>query len=264
MTTPTDQTIYRTRPFTEFWVVSIEHLRRVWHADRGRLLLRTPGPVPFGLAYVLLVETNPFPNLSLFYRTMLFEYPSVLSRFSFLPLPMYHCWWTSCPRGYLSGSNFIWMTRKGNLKVAGTSPTIKRSQTGMSPDTGMSAEVGVPHVVLRDITNSSHIVSDDNTLWYKNADRFIQIKPCQVKVVDIFKDHTFDPTDSQVSKCGTKNFKTCNILITDNSFSSNFTKRAFSTHSFENLAYSLCSQPRGNSWRLGSISHTGTSMMFCP
>ena len=128
------------------------------------------------------------------------------------------------------------MTRKVNLKVAGTSPTIKRSQTGMSPDTGMSAEVGVPHVVLRDITNSSHIVSDDNTLWYKNADRFIQIKPCQVKVVDILKDHTFDPTDCQVSKCGTKNCKTCNILITDNSFSSNFTKRSFSTHSFENLS----------------------------
>ena len=26
---------------------------------------------------------------------------------SALPLPMYHCWWTSCPRGYLSGSNFM-------------------------------------------------------------------------------------------------------------------------------------------------------------
>ena len=58
-------------------------LRRVWHADGGCLLLRTPGPVSLGLAYVLLVETNPFPNLSLFYRTMLFEYPSVLSRFCF-------------------------------------------------------------------------------------------------------------------------------------------------------------------------------------
>ena len=77
----TDQNLYRTRPFTEFWVVSIEHLRRVWHADRGRLLLWTPGPVPLGLAYGILVETNPFPNLSLFYRTMLFEYPLVLSRF---------------------------------------------------------------------------------------------------------------------------------------------------------------------------------------
>ena len=49
MTTPTDQTLYRTRPFTEFGVVFIEHLRRVWHADRGRLLPRTPGPVPFGI-----------------------------------------------------------------------------------------------------------------------------------------------------------------------------------------------------------------------
>ena len=87
---PTDQTLYRTRPFNEFWVVSIEHLRRVWHADRGRLLLRTPGPVPLGLAYVLLVETNPFPNLSLFYRTMLFEYPSVLSRFCSLSGALLH------------------------------------------------------------------------------------------------------------------------------------------------------------------------------
>ena len=83
MTTPTDQSLYRTRPFTEFCEVSIEHLRRVWHADRGRLLLRTPGPVPLGFAYVLLVEKNPFPNLSLFFWTMLFKYPSVLPRFCF-------------------------------------------------------------------------------------------------------------------------------------------------------------------------------------
>ena len=47
-------------------MVSIEHLRRVWHADRGSLLLRTPGQVPLGLAYVLLVETNPFSELVIF------------------------------------------------------------------------------------------------------------------------------------------------------------------------------------------------------
>ena len=50
---PTNQTLYRTRPFTEFWVVSIEHLRRVWHADRGRLLLRIRGPVPLGITWSL-------------------------------------------------------------------------------------------------------------------------------------------------------------------------------------------------------------------
>ena len=93
---PTDQTLYRTRPFTEFWVVSIEHLRRVWHADRGRLLLRTPGPVPLGLAYVLLVETNPFPKLSLFFRTLLFEYPWVLSRFYFFFSPPAHLCAVTC------------------------------------------------------------------------------------------------------------------------------------------------------------------------
>ena len=47
-------------------LVFIEHLQLVLHADRGRLFLRTPGPVPFGLAYVLLVETNPFYELVIF------------------------------------------------------------------------------------------------------------------------------------------------------------------------------------------------------
>ena len=50
---------------------------------QGALTAPVPGPFPLGLACVLLVETNPFPNLSLFFRTMLFEYPSVLSRFCF-------------------------------------------------------------------------------------------------------------------------------------------------------------------------------------
>ena len=58
MTTPYWSHLYRTRPLTEIWVVSIEHLRRVLHADRGRLLLRTPGPALLGLACVLLVETS--------------------------------------------------------------------------------------------------------------------------------------------------------------------------------------------------------------
>ena len=86
MTTPYWSDFVPNSTFYRILSGSIEHLRRVWHADRGRLLLWTPGPVPLGLAYVLLVETNPFPNLSLFYRTMLFEYPSVLSRFCFWDL----------------------------------------------------------------------------------------------------------------------------------------------------------------------------------
>ena len=120
--------------------------------------------------------------------------------------------------------------------MADTSPTIKRCRTAMPPDTGVSDMAGVPRLVLRDVTKLSYVVSDDNTLWYRNADRFIQIKPCKVKVIDVLKDHKFDPNDCKVFKCGSKNCKTCNILITDNSFSSNLTKPSFSTHSFENLS----------------------------
>ena len=39
---------YQAFPFTELREVSIEHLRRLKFAGRGRSLLRTPGPVPFG------------------------------------------------------------------------------------------------------------------------------------------------------------------------------------------------------------------------
>ena len=53
---------YRTRPFTEFWEVSIEHLRLMWHSDRGRSSGQVV-PSQLGLASVLLVETNSFPEL---------------------------------------------------------------------------------------------------------------------------------------------------------------------------------------------------------
>ena len=92
------------------------------------------------------------------------------------------------------------MPKNVDTIVDGMSPTIKRSQTGMSPDTGMSAATGVPHIVLRDITKLSYVVSDDNTLWYRNADRFVRIKPCELKVVDVLKDHKFVPNNCTISK----------------------------------------------------------------
>ena len=79
----------------------------------------------------------------------------------------------------------------------------------MSPDTGMPATAGAPHIVLRDITKLRYVNSDDSTLWYRNADRFIQIKPCVVKVLDVLSDHKFVPND--FSKCETKNCKTRTI-----------------------------------------------------
>ena len=45
--------------FTELWVVSMEHMQRVWLAIRERLPFRTPGSVPYlGLANAPIVETK--------------------------------------------------------------------------------------------------------------------------------------------------------------------------------------------------------------
>ena len=44
----------------------MEHLQRVWHADRGAYSLGHLVSSLFGLAYVLLVDTNPFPELVFF------------------------------------------------------------------------------------------------------------------------------------------------------------------------------------------------------
>ena len=65
---------------TELRVVSIEHLQRLWHANRERLPFRTPGSVPFlGYAYAPHVATS-FWNLPCRLHTFNLDYPSVLSR----------------------------------------------------------------------------------------------------------------------------------------------------------------------------------------
>ena len=57
---------YRVWPFTLLCEVSIEHLQLIQYANRGRLLLRTPGPVPLsGLACVLMLRPIS-PELVLF------------------------------------------------------------------------------------------------------------------------------------------------------------------------------------------------------
>ena len=39
-------TLIPSMTLTELWVVSMEHLQRLWHASRGRLPFQTPGSVP--------------------------------------------------------------------------------------------------------------------------------------------------------------------------------------------------------------------------
>ena len=62
---------YRIKPFLlnrtfHKILVSLEHLQRVWHADRGRVLLRTPGPVPLWDLQVFYCWDPISPKLVLF------------------------------------------------------------------------------------------------------------------------------------------------------------------------------------------------------
>ena len=64
--------------FTELWQVFIEQLGRVWHTySSGHLL-----PSHSGLAYILLIETNFFPNLSFIFSDH--ALPTSIGTFSIL------------------------------------------------------------------------------------------------------------------------------------------------------------------------------------
>ena len=63
-----------------FLEVSIEHLQRVRLANRGRLLLRTPGPIPFGTCTCSNVGTR-YSWTCHVYGPFEFDHPSVLLLF---------------------------------------------------------------------------------------------------------------------------------------------------------------------------------------
>ena len=68
--------------FTEIREVSMEHLRRMWHASREHLPFWTPGSVPPLWDLLVLQLLRPdFSNLPCLYSTFHLEYPLVLSRF---------------------------------------------------------------------------------------------------------------------------------------------------------------------------------------
>ena len=69
--------------FPELWVVSMEHLQRVWHASRERLSFWTPGCIPLFGTCLCSNCWDQIPRIChVFYSTFHLEYPLVLSRFS--------------------------------------------------------------------------------------------------------------------------------------------------------------------------------------
>ena len=112
---------YRTRPYYRFWPyyqilgeVSIEYLKRVQQANRGRLLLQTPGPVPFGTSFVLILRTFSsecviFPDFE-FQREKKKSSDSVSLYFYFL-----HLWF---PLKWRQESMTLWPWLTFMLKIA--------------------------------------------------------------------------------------------------------------------------------------------------
>ena len=80
----------------------------------------------------------------------------------------------------------------------------------------------------------SYVQSSDSQFWFKTNTSYTKLKECKVSITNILDDSFSDPMSS-VSKCSVRNCKTCDILITDTSFTSNLTGQSFYTKTWENL-----------------------------
>ena len=112
------------------------------------------------------------------------------------------------------------------MKLARTSPSIKRSETDVTMDMVSSDTAGVPSspdvTNISNMTHSDHRPSDNSNITH--------IQPCSVLLKDIL---VFDDTvqHCRISNCETKGCTTCEILITDVEFTSNLTKKSYFTRS---------------------------------
>ena len=119
--------------------------------------------------------------------------------------------------------------------LADTSPRLTRCHSiGPIRGTGSDRMVGAPRIILRENTNVTYVQSNNCELWYRNYDSNIQIKDSHISLQDIF-DESHTDLMASISTCSAQNCKTCDILITHNSFNSNLTGRSFCTKTFENL-----------------------------
>ena len=115
---------------------------------------------------------------------------------------------------------------------------MNKREASIVADTGTSAIPKIKSgsaltVKLTDIMTKSYVQSDNSSLWYKNCDQFLHIPPCKVQLRDLFN-HKDGPYCS-ISRCGIKNCKTCNILITEPQFKSCLTNNNYHTHGYEHL-----------------------------
>ena len=104
---------------TLFREVSIGHLQLVWLANKGRLPFRTPGPVPFGTCFVLMLRPF-FPEFVM--STDLFEFRTSLGTPILLFTHALYEWrgeppifrvYHHPPKGNYTVISLFWKKRKG-------------------------------------------------------------------------------------------------------------------------------------------------------
>ena len=124
-------------------------------------------------------------------------------------------------------------TTKTEIIPAGASPGITRHHPdGVTMDTEPSCNSGV-HPRIRQPTGS-YVQSNDQRFQYQNADLLAQVRPCSIQLDDILNFTNFEQ-HCVIKKCKQKNCKTCNILITEPSFTSNLTGKSYNTRSHDEL-----------------------------
>ena len=111
-----------------YWIllVSIEHLQRVWHADRDAYSFGHLVPSYLGLAYVLHVETNSFPELFVIFPD--YAIRSSLGTFSILLISILIITklWIICWKQKTAWPIFLWTCTLHSVQGLITSKGAKR------------------------------------------------------------------------------------------------------------------------------------------
>jgi hypothetical protein len=120
--------------------------------------------------------------------------------------------------------------RRSARILALTSASIKMSEQDGTMDTVSSGTAGVPF--SQDTTNNSVIRNSDHHINNKISN--LRMRPCSVQLHAILD---FNDTEQHclISKYRTTYCKTCNVLITDNNFTSHLTNTNYFTRNYDDL-----------------------------
>ena len=150
---------------TEFCKVSIEHMQRVRHATRGRLLLRTPGPVPFGICKCSFVEIT---DTQLYITSPIHDPFPYMTSYQFDSFP----WFETTNSWPLLWFDFLLILTLLNIGFHGASATdvACRQGTLTPPKTWSCPTLGLACVLMSRPISPELVLFPD--FWVSNIPRY--------------------------------------------------------------------------------------------